>query len=432
MKRALDESLRYDYGPGQTVDYYEECCFRLEQIGADLKLLKAGKASTSAIVAQLWDLASRLTLIERSHLGEFSWPFADAIRRIAAKLLSEDEDLKGPLDPIIHMIAEGTSYQILSENILNPSKRRRMFTVAFPRQLKHHVLMHALFGHELGHATFYSTRNSDDAQGDGQSASHGIVDALRREGPLRDGASAMEWLKAPDAPDPVRQRALRAKVPLTEENLEHWHVELLCDLFGLVIFGPAFSAAHRAYLEPSRKSPFDINIEKTSHPAYALRRSLPAQALRLLGWDGPVIAGGPRPLQRAEEEFLRYISDDHGPWSRVFTDVQVEAALAQINARFAATGADRARRPEPATLEVLLRRIERHLPPVGEEIDRAGATRSFEVRPEEQLYAGWTYWLGKEHLADREPLDFFQLNQLCDLALLQQQAIELIAGRRTL
>jgi hypothetical protein len=102
VERALKESLRYDYGPGQTVDYYNECCFRLTNIRAELNRLRSsGAGHTSAVVAQLWDLANRLTLIERSHLGEFSWPFADAIRRIATALLSEDEDLQGKIDPII-------------------------------------------------------------------------------------------------------------------------------------------------------------------------------------------------------------------------------------------------------------------------------------------------------------------------------------------
>ena len=129
VARALTESLRYDYGPGQTVDYYNECRFRLASINDELdRLRRDGDGPTSVVVAQLWDLANRLTLIERSHLGEFSWPFADAIRHIATSLLSEDEGLEGKIRPIIHMIAEGTNYQILSEKILGLNKRRRLFT----------------------------------------------------------------------------------------------------------------------------------------------------------------------------------------------------------------------------------------------------------------------------------------------------------------
>jgi hypothetical protein len=265
VDRVLQESLRYDYGPGQTVDYYDECSLRLACIKVELdRLRRGGNGPTSVVVAQLWDLANRLTLIQRSHLGEFSWPFADAIRETATALLSEDEGLEGKIDPIIHMIAEGTNYQILSENILGPNKRRRLFTVAFPRQLKHHVLMHALFGHELGHATFYSG-------GGGGAPSKKIISILRREGPLRDCAATMSWLTSAEAPTEVSERVRRTGTSLTESNLSHWLVELVCDLFGLMIFGPSFVAAHRTYLEPSCRSPFEIEIEKTSHPAYALR-----------------------------------------------------------------------------------------------------------------------------------------------------------------
>lgn len=124
VRRALDESLRYDYGPGQTVDYYEECRFRLDGIRAELERRgQSGAAPVSDIVSQLWDLANRLTLIERSHLGEFSWPFADAIREIASPLLFEDEGLEGGHQPIIHMIAEGTSYQITSEKVMGPDRK---------------------------------------------------------------------------------------------------------------------------------------------------------------------------------------------------------------------------------------------------------------------------------------------------------------------
>jgi hypothetical protein len=433
VERALTESLRYDYGPGQTVDYYNECRFRLAGIKEELdRLRRAGNGPTSAIVAQLWDLANRLTLIERSHLGEFSWPFADAIRQVATSLLSEDEGLEGKVEPIIHMIAEGTSYQILSEQIMGVNKRRRLFTVAFPRQLKHHVLMHALFGHELGHATFYSARPSFDLfTGGSEPPSKRIISILRREGPLRDCASTMTWLKSTEAPPAVSERVVRASSCITEGNLGHWIVELVCDLFGLAIFGPSFAAAHRTYLEPSCRSPFEVEIEKKSHPAYALRRNLLVDALRTQGWLSPVATSSKPLVRKAEAAFIEYIGDQKfGSWASVFTDAQLSDALGVIQDHFRATGARLAKRPDEDTLVALVQRIARHLPPIREEIDDAGISTTFKVLLEEQLYAGWTYWVGRE--AFETELSFFQLNQLCDLALLQQQAIDLVAGRRQL
>ena len=433
VARALTESLRYDYGPGQTVDYYNECGFRLARIKDELdRLHKGGAGSTSIVVAQLWDLANRLTLIERSHLGEFSWPFADAIRKIATTLLSEDEGLEGKIKPIIHMIAEGTSYQILSEKILGLNKRRRLFTVAFPRQLKHHVLMHALFGHELGHATFYSARPSAGFSGGGEALSKRIISILRKEGPLRDCAATMTWLRSAEAPSVVSERIKGARGSITETNLEHWLVELVCDLFGLVIFGPSFAAAHRTYLEPSCRSPFEIEIEKTSHPAYALRRNLLVGALKVLKWLTPVATVSHRSIRKAEKAFITYAGGgEFDRWASVFTDAQISDALDAIHDHFNVTGTRIARRPNEVTLVALVDRIARHQPPIREEINDAGVSTTFEVRVEEQLYAGWAYWLGREAF-DGEKLSFFDLNQLCDMALLHQQAIDLIAGRREL
>lgn len=434
VEKALTESLRYDYGPGQTADYYEECRFRLSEIQTDFARLRTtGSGPTSAIVAQLWDLANRLTLIERSHLGEFSWPFAAAIRKVATALLSEDEGLQGRIEPIIHMIAEGTNYQILSEKILSPNKRRRLFTVAFPRQLKHHVLMHALFGHELGHATFYSTRpNADLFAGGAEPPSKKIISILRREGPLRDCGAAMSWLRSADAPPAVAQRVGQSGSQLTEGNLGHWLVELICDLFGLMIFGPAFAAAHRTYLEPSCRSAFEIEMEKTSHPAFAVRRTVVIAGLRKLGWLEPVAPKGQRRTRKAEQALISYIGvNDYPAWASVFTDEQIEEALGVIRAHFVATGTEGARRPDVPTLAALVDRIVRHLPPIREDVAVSGVSTTYDVRLEEQLYAGWVYWLGRDTLPG-EPLTFFKLNQLCDLALLQQQAIDLAAGRITL
>ena len=65
-------------------------------------------------------------------------------------LLSEVLLSGGTIEPIIHVIAEGEGYQIVYEDI-SSSVKSRFAIVAFPRSLKHHVLLHTIFGHELGH-----------------------------------------------------------------------------------------------------------------------------------------------------------------------------------------------------------------------------------------------------------------------------------------
>jgi hypothetical protein len=327
------------------------------------------------------------------------------------------------------MIAEGTSYQITSEKVMGPNKRRRLYTVAFPRQLKHHVLMHALFGHELGHATFYSSRAGNLFSTDPLSIR--LTKILRREGPLRDAAAVMAWLRSEKAPERVKRKIKGITATITEANLEHWIVELVCDLFGLAIFGPAFVAAHRTYLEPSCKNPHEIEIEKTSHPFYALRRAVLVGALRAMGWLDPVMAFAKPELLAAEGNLIHYLGGPVEPWAEVFTHDQLREAMAAIGEHFKATGTPLAQRPSEKVLVDLVERIGRHLPPIREDVDEEGVSTTHPVRLEEQLYAGWTYWLGREAL-DLKPLDFYELNQLCDLALLQQQAIDLSAGRREL
>lgn len=432
VERALRESLRFDYGPGQTGDYYAECEFRLKGIAGDLERLKTGAAdvTTAFVVSQLWDLANRLALIERSHLGSFSWPFADAIRRKATSLLSHDEGLRGPVEPILHTIAEGTSYQISSEKVLGPNKRKRLITVAFPRQLKHHVLMHALFGHELGHATFFL---SDTVQcGVDPYSSREIVRVLRREGRLKDCKSVMDWLGDEHAPPQVRKAVARAKSGITESYLQHWIVELICDLFGLMIFGPAFAAAHRAYLEPSSRSAHEVHIERLSHPSYALRRKIIVQALRILGWDQPVSTDHGSAIFEAETAFIQYLADcELEAWAEVFTDDQVRDALAMIRRAFKRSGTAVADRPEPAILTALVTRLARGLPPIVEQISPEGVVSHQAIAVEHQLYAGWTAWVGAGPL-EGQSLTFSQINELCDMALLQQFAIDLSEGRRQL
>src|SRR4051812_18165341 len=99
VEQALIETLRYEYGPRPIGDYYRECLARLDLIKRDVK-------STSSVdfpgiesrLEELTDLSVWISLIERSRLGEFSWPFAEALRSMAEALLVEP-GLYEPLTP---------------------------------------------------------------------------------------------------------------------------------------------------------------------------------------------------------------------------------------------------------------------------------------------------------------------------------------------
>ena len=73
VERALNETLRYDYGPEQGREYYKECADRLSEIKANVSSTQASDLRTiQALFNELRQLSSWILLIERSHLGEFS------------------------------------------------------------------------------------------------------------------------------------------------------------------------------------------------------------------------------------------------------------------------------------------------------------------------------------------------------------------------
>jgi hypothetical protein len=101
------ESAKPRYGEG----FFSKL---LDRIGAAIK-----STSPSQIWARLNELSSLavwISLIERSRLGEFSWPFSQVIGEIAKPLLAE-QLMGGAIEPIIHVVAEGEGYQIVYEEL---------------------------------------------------------------------------------------------------------------------------------------------------------------------------------------------------------------------------------------------------------------------------------------------------------------------------
>jgi hypothetical protein len=90
VERALQETLRLDYGPEQSAEFYDECARRLDRIRRQIAPGALAESDHQSIAAHLGDLgyiATLISLIERSRLGEFSWPFADELRDLAKALL---------------------------------------------------------------------------------------------------------------------------------------------------------------------------------------------------------------------------------------------------------------------------------------------------------------------------------------------------------
>jgi hypothetical protein len=424
VERALAETLRYDYGPERSKDYYEECASRLSEVGKAISAIAPTDISTiAAQMNQLGLLAGWISLIERSHLGEFSWPFADEVRRIAVTLLSE-KHLKGhDLEPIIHVVSEGRGYRIVNERLSATTSRRRLVVVAFPRPLKHHVLLHSIFGHELGHTALYTAVPGRILKTD-------VVRALISSGPLQDLNSMNSWLHDTNAPSEIKtelakfEKSQHSKFKFTDQLRESWLVELICDLFGLLLFGPSFLAAHRTLLQAMRPNPLELGLALPTHPPYAIRHKTLTRALDLVGWNAPLTTVAQGNVHAAENEFVRYISMDLFPqWAAVFDDTQLTRAIVGLNELFSPHHELNYVPCTAETLAELVERLRRGLPPIVESFNSNGKPTFERVRVSQVLYAGWVYWLGRTHLGAALPLKFVDTNRLCDYAILQQRAI---------
>lgn len=188
VKRALNDTLRHDYGPGQGREYYDECADRLAEIEATVaRTATADRPTIRDLFNELRQLSSWILLIERSHLGEFSWPFADELEKMAVTLLSET-NLKGEVvKPLIHVVAEADGYQIQYETQTATATSKHPFVViAFQRSLKHHALFHCLFGHELGHTALQTSSA-------GAVLNSQVIAALTSLGPLSSNAELNKW-----------------------------------------------------------------------------------------------------------------------------------------------------------------------------------------------------------------------------------------------
>ena len=424
VSNTLDETLRHDYGAADSDDYYTECERRLEAVKRRMDAITDARDPKIAdLIVALGNIANRVSLIERSHLGEFSWPFADVIRRIADRMLSERtlSRTQAIRRPIVHMIAEGTGYHVRVEKSPDPTRRQRIAIVAFPRQLRHHVLMHAIFGHELGHAAFHTGAA-------GRICKEKVLPALVREGPLSHQDALEAWIRSPDTPEDMRNHLHELPHARSSANqVAQWSLELMCDLFGLLIFGTAFTAAHRTLLEPATRSTSHHELRSPTHPPLAARRRTLVDAIRALELDAPVTFPEDGEVHVAEKRMLDYVMETDGTdWPAIFTEAQLRDALDAMKTVFKDDPSIMFSQPTREVTCRLVNRLSRRLPPILESIDAKGVASQEPMSAGQCLHAGWVYWFGRDLLeTDGIAVDFLKTNRLCDQALLQQRAIDL-------
>jgi hypothetical protein len=427
VEEALRDTLRHDYGPKGSSDFYEECRSRIEELRKGAASLDAGDHERiAAYIGELGAVAYWISLIERSHLGEFSWPFADSVREVAIKLLTERTLGGERSEPIIYVISDGEGYQIHTESAASSSaKNRRFVIVAFPRWLKHHVLLHALFGHELGHAAIRSSTVGEEIQ------KALFVPLISRGSAFESPAEINHWLHLPAAPAEVRSRLAeyqrKNKAPYVIDNVcwANWILEVGCDLLGLLIFGPSLAAASCMFLQYQERHAYWPDVDdnqKATHPPYAIRHKLLVRAIHLLGWDRAITNIKDGKVHAAEQEFIGAIVEDpYDKWAQVFTDKQIKRTIDGVQGLLAKWSLG-FHAPTPDTLKVLVSRLTERVPPIFAEISSEGKPRVQRVELSQILYAGWVYWFGRNKLT-KEPCSFLETNRFCHLALIQNDAI---------
>jgi hypothetical protein len=389
VKTALEETLRYEYGPEQSYAFYDECAVRLGEIqrGAtqlseqDLELIKG-------LLGALSYVSFLVSLIERSRLGEFSWPFVEELRRFAGPLLSENDFLGGTREPLIHVVADGQSYLIHTEDAVQAAIGKRKFAIVlFPRPAKYLVLMHAIFGHEIGHATLQTELTGFLLKSQ--------LDAALEADKLMNEATVTAWLNDASAPAEVKrflsdyERDHGKKYSFQADTLQAWRRELSCDLIGLLLFGPAFLAAHQSIIRPRHPNPFRFESSGSTHPPYAVRCRMLVRALRLLKWHKTITLLKDGDFHDSEQKFINEINSDSYPsWVEVYQDSELENAVAVIKI---VLDAYIYKPPELETLLELLTRLRSCLPPSQDFIDATGEAHIERTDFRQILHAGWIF-----------------------------------------
>lgn len=412
---ALKETLRYDYGHGRSSEFYDECSVRLESIKGKLSKISASNLDELDILASELSRLSRLiSLIERSHIGEFSWPFAEALRKLAVEVSRDSSPIPTLEDPSFFMSSDGglTAYRIYPEQepVSFLRMKRKIFTIVFPRTLKEQVLLHTILGHEIGHAAWTSPSTQKDLI-------EAVIAPLIRTGPMQDSEGLRRWLK--------RHYGASLSPTQAAEVWTSWFEEILCDLFGMATFGPSFLPAHKTLL--STLDPQGLNLGD-EHPPNASRFDLMSKAFEHTGWSNskPFDTASARSCWR---EFSRKCKELPSPTPRyavLFQVSQIEEAVDGIVGVLRRLGTAHYGSIDHTAVTDILEKLRRWLPPIASGVSADGRVFLEEYDFRDILLGGWVAWYGRDHLwPSRDGLTFVSINKLCDKAILQQQGISI-------
>lgn len=417
LDSVLRETLRYKYGSEGSREFYEECQVRLEYITAALR------GTDPKNSAELWnhssslqDLGGLISRIERSSLGEYSWPFVEELKKIAGAICAENTALLNDNPPKVHVLSDGglSAYSIYTEAGRPAVGTQRILTIVFPRTLKHFVLLHSILGHELGHAMYQCSKH--------QSALKAILNKYLLKADIFQQPDAIrDWLFSANAPGELKVYllAMQAWSGLDKNNCSQfinknaWIEEILCDFIGVLTFGPSFIAAHCNLLYASAPSGCEFGLE---HPPTASRVNLMLAVASLLGYDRPVATGKAAPQIKKfwDELHARKATD---PWFELFTHDQIKNTIEEMKQLLDGYPPASFPKIDDDLTECLYAQLVDHVPPVGFSLDAAGSVKCDEVDFRHILYVGW--------LASGGATRFLDVNRLCEHAIMQQRAISL-------
>lgn len=420
VKALLENTLRHDYGIESSQPFFDECSARLDFLRNEIGDTVATDVSMlRTLGGYLSDLAGLICRIERSSLGEYSWPFVEEFKNIASAICLESTIEGDDIAPQIYTFAEGglSSYAIYTEHIRPSFCKKRLLTIVFPKALKNFVLLHTILGHELGHAIWQVSRHQ-------RRLKDTVIDPhLHREnGPLQNPLATAEWLYSDNAPAEFKAY-LMAQFPRLDQstifkhvNWPAWVEEILCDLIGLVIFGPGFVAAHSRLLYTVDPSGLSLG---PSHPPVAWRVNMVLAGAKLLEYNKFPCLCGPARVQL--NQFWQYLDGFKRPepWFDFLSGDPLLEALRGIKAILKESPLASYPIPTNECMEGLITKLNNFRPPIGHTIAKDSLPKSVDVDFRHIIYAGWIATQPDNHMS------FGLINQLCEHAIMQQLAIRL-------
>lgn len=415
----LEQTLRHEYGLDGSQDFYEECDTRLKFIQGQISS-NTNPQTLEQLGFELNELSKLICRIERSSLGEYSWPFVEELKKMADAICIENTAAGYPSK--VYVLADGglDAYRIHPEPKRPSHRNRLLLTIVFPKTLKHFVLLHSILGHELGHAIWRCSKHENTIKRDVFSKFVGVP------GVFASKNDTLTHIFSPAAPQEAKDvLGIMASNGINQGNFfqwanwESWLEEILCDLVGLVSFGPSFVAA-QCNLLPSIN--LNTYVFGPNHPSPAWRINLILRGAKILGFDTLPPQGHPGCAQIQEFWNKMHSSRTADPWCDILDDVQLRNALTGVSQLLNSHPPAGYTHPSTNVIWKLVSDLEKGIPPVGYELSNEGMPTCENRDFREILYAGWIVSIQQ----GSQPFEI--VNRLCEHAIMQQRAINIQMG----